>query len=255
MDNNNTKAVPRTGFTGGPQREGNPDECFYCHQKGHRKSDCPHYIKHQHELNGFRNTKLAVGANVVSPVVCVMTRAQRAPAEKGEESSGSDDRDNEDDSSSGSSEEQGDHRTREENLDDEKDEVSGGDGHTDNEERPIGADNKEWKADREIHREASKTIKEIQEEEGKALPTSEEFAPWYPEEEAERPTKRNPEKGGVPTTTQTKVDKILECVMNHTKANISIGQLLEIAPYCKKQVMAAIPAKPRKQRNRPLPIK
>ena len=28
--------------------------------------------------------------------------------------------------------------------------------------------------------------------------------------------------------------------MNHTKANISIGQLLEIAPYCKKQIMAAI---------------
>jgi hypothetical protein len=31
MDNNNTKAAPRTGFTGGPQRDGNPDECFYCH--------------------------------------------------------------------------------------------------------------------------------------------------------------------------------------------------------------------------------
>ena len=28
--------------------------------------------------------------------------------------------------------------------------------------------------------------------------------------------------------------------MNHTKANISIGQLLEIAPYCKKQIMAAL---------------
>jgi hypothetical protein len=28
--------------------------------------------------------------------------------------------------------------------------------------------------------------------------------------------------------------------MNHTRANISIGQLLEIAPYCKKRVMAAL---------------
>ena len=28
--------------------------------------------------------------------------------------------------------------------------------------------------------------------------------------------------------------------MNHTETNISIGQLLEIAPYCKKRVMAAL---------------
>jgi hypothetical protein len=28
--------------------------------------------------------------------------------------------------------------------------------------------------------------------------------------------------------------------MNHTKTNISIGQLLEITPYCRKQVMAAL---------------
>ena len=80
MDNNNTKAAPRTRFTSGPQRDGNLDEYFYCHQKGHRKPNCPHYIKHQQELNGFKNTKPAVGANVVSPAVCVMTRAQRAVA-------------------------------------------------------------------------------------------------------------------------------------------------------------------------------
>jgi hypothetical protein len=64
-------------------------------------------------------------------------KSQRATAEKSEESSGSDDNDNEDDSSSGSSEEQGDHQTREENSDDKKDEVSEGDGHTDNEERSM----------------------------------------------------------------------------------------------------------------------
>ena len=120
MDNNNTKAAPRTGFTGGPQRDGNPDECFYCHQKGHRKPDCPHFIKHQQELSGFRNTKPAVGANVVSPAVCVMTRAQRAVAEEGKEDSESDDSDDDDDSSSGSSEEQEDHQQRDDNSDEER---------------------------------------------------------------------------------------------------------------------------------------
>ena len=88
-------------------------------------------------------------------------------------------------------------------------------------ERPIGANSDEWKADRKVHREVSKTIKEIQEEGGEALPMPEEFAPWYPEEEeAKKPTERSPEKGGVPTTTQARVDKTLENVMSHTKANI-----------------------------------
>ena len=142
-------------------------------------------------------------------------------------------------------EEHENHPQREDNSDEEKDEMFEQNEHTDDEkddeERPIGANSDEWKADKEIHREVSKTIKEIQEEEGEALPTPEEFAPWYPKkEEAEKPTKRNPEKGGVPTTTHARVDKILESVMNHTKANISIGQLLEIAPYCKKRVMAAL---------------
>ena len=190
MDNNNTKAAPRTGFTGGPQRDGNPDECFYCHQKGHRKPDCPHFIKHQQELSGFRNTKPAVGANVVSPAVCVMTRAQRAAAEEGKEDSESDDSDDEDDSSSGSSEEQEDHQQRDDNSDEEREVVREQDAHLDEdkdiEERPIGANSEEWKADREVHREVSKTIQEIQEEEGEALPTPEEFAPWYPEKKRQR---------------------------------------------------------------------
>ena len=45
---------------------------------------------------------------MVSHVVCVMTRAQRAVAKEGKEDSDSDDNDNEDDSSSGSSDEQRD---------------------------------------------------------------------------------------------------------------------------------------------------
>ena len=245
MDSNHTKAAPRTGYTGGPQREGNPDECFYCHQKGHRKPDCPHFIKHQQELNGFKNTKPAMGANAVSPTVCVMTRAQQAAVEKGKENSQNNDSDDEEDLSSGSSEEQEDHQPRDDNSDEEKDDVCEQEEHTndnkENEERPIGANSNEWKADRIFHQEVSKTIKELQEDDGGALPTPEEFVPWYPEEEeAEKPMERSPEKGGTPTTTQPKVDKILENVMNHTKANISIGQLLEIAPYCKKQIMAAL---------------
>ena len=83
MDSNNTKVMPRTGYIGGPQQDGNPDECFYCHQNGHRTMDYLHFIKHQQELSGFRNAKPVVGTNVVSPAVCVMTRAQRAAAEGG----------------------------------------------------------------------------------------------------------------------------------------------------------------------------
>ena len=204
-----------------------------------RRRDCPHFIKHQQELEGFRNTKLVVGANAVSPAVCVMTRAQRAAANEGQNDSESEDNDNDDDTSRGNSEEQEDHQQREDNSDDEKDDVSEGED-KDKEEKSIGANTNEWKADREIRREVSKTIKEIQDEEGEALPTPEEFAPWYPEEErAKKPTKRSPEKEGVPTTTRARVDKVLENVMNHTKANISIGQLLEIAPYCRKRIMAA----------------
>ena len=33
--------------------------------------------------------------------------------------------------------------------------------------------------------------------------------------------------------------------MNHTKASISIGQLLEVAPYCRKRIMAALTSQER----------
>ena len=129
-----------------------------------------------------------------------MTKALRAVAEENKENNKSDDSDDDDDdddddSSSGSSEEQEDHQQRVDNSDEENDDVCEQDAHIDNddkenEERPIGANNDEWKADREVHQEVSKTIKDIQEEEGEALPMLEEFAPWYPEEEeAEKPTK------------------------------------------------------------------
>ena len=123
MDSNNTKAMLRTGYTGRPQRDGNPDEYFYYHQKGHRKPDCPHFIQHQQELEGLRNMKPAVGANAISHVVCVMTRAQRAAADEGKKDNESDDNDDDDnDSSSGNSEEQEDHQSEkgEEDSDDEK---------------------------------------------------------------------------------------------------------------------------------------
>ena len=116
MNSNNTKTTPRFGFTGGPQRDGNFDECFYCHQKGHQKTDCQHFIKHQQEFNGFRITKPAVGANVVSPAVCAMTRAQRSAAEGGKNNSESDDSGDDDDSRSGSSEKQEDHQQKDDNF-------------------------------------------------------------------------------------------------------------------------------------------
>lgn len=65
----------------------------------------------------------------------------------------------------------------------------------DNEEKPIGTNNDKCKANKRVHQGVSKNIKEIQEEEGEALPTLEEFAPWYPQEkEAGMPTERSPEK-------------------------------------------------------------
>ena len=55
--------------------------------------------------------------------------------------------------------------------------------------------------------------------------------------------------------TQERVNKILENVMNRTRANISIGQLLEIAPYSKKQVMVHLLAKKKSWQNHPLHTK
>jgi hypothetical protein len=64
----------------------------------------------------------------------------------------------------------------------------------------------------------------------------EESAPWYPKEEnAEKPTTQSREKGSVPTIAHAKVDKIIENVMNHTKTNILMGQLLEIAPIARSK--------------------
>ena len=167
-------------------------------------------------------------------------------ADEGKKYSESVKNDDDDDTNSGSSEKQG-------NSNDEKDDVFEQGKYNDEEDeiedKPIGANSEEWKADREVHREANKSIKEIQEEEGEALLMPEEFALWYPEKEEKKPkepTIQSPEKGSVPTKTQEKVNKILENVMNHTKPNISIGQLLEIAPYCQKQVMAALTSQEKK---------
>ena len=61
--------------------------------------------------------------------------------------------------------------------------------------------------------------------------------------------KWSPEKGGYPTNIQARVDKILENVMNHTKTNILIGQLLEITPYCKKRIIVALTSQEEKFEN------
>ena len=148
MNNNNTKASPRTGFTNGPQQDGNPNECFYCQQKGHRKTDCVYFIKHQQELNGFKKTKPTVGANVVSFAVCVMTRAQRVAADEGKKDSESGENggdDDDDDTNSGSSEEQEDHQNKkgEEESNDEEDDMFEQDKYIDEDdeikERSLGA--------------------------------------------------------------------------------------------------------------------
>lgn len=92
-------------------------------------------------------------------------------------------------------------------------------------------------------------MKEIQEEEGVALFMLKKFAPWFPErekKEAKIPTIQSLEKGIVPTKTQEWVNKILEHVMKHIQMSILIGQLLEIAPYCKKQIMATLTNQERK---------
>ena len=142
---------------------------------------------------------------MVSHVVCVMTRAQQVVANGGKMivrvitvTS-----DNDDDSSNDSFEEQEDHQRKEKNSKDEKDDMFKENKHNKvNEERQIATNNDSWKAYRKVHRKVSKTIHEIQEEEGEALSMPEEFAPWYPEEKKiEKLTKQSLEKGGVPTTT------------------------------------------------------
>jgi hypothetical protein len=69
MDNMSQKVAPRIGYTGLPRREGNADECYYCHQQGHRKPECSLLRKHQEEANDYAK-KPRVAANVVTPSVC-----------------------------------------------------------------------------------------------------------------------------------------------------------------------------------------
>lgn len=166
MGSTNTKASPRPRYSGS-QREGNLDECFYCHQKEHQKSNCLHFTKHQQELNGFKNSKPVVGVNAMSHVVCVMTRVQRTAADEGKKDSESEKNDDKDDSSSGSSEDQEDYQRKkgEENSDDEKIYVFEQDEHNnegkENDDKPIGTNNDEWKADKEVHQSNKRDLRGI----------------------------------------------------------------------------------------------
>jgi hypothetical protein len=96
MDNKSQKVAPRIGYTGLPRWESNADECYYCHQQGYRKSECSLFRKHQEKTNDYAK-KPTVAANVVTPSVCVMIRAQRTAAkEDSKEESELDDEDEKD---------------------------------------------------------------------------------------------------------------------------------------------------------------
>ena len=98
------KIAPRIGYTGLPRREGNVDKCCYWNQHGHRKPDRSLFRKHQEGANDYEK-KPTVAANVVTPSVCEMTRAQiTAAKEDSKEESELDDEHEENERKSGDSE-------------------------------------------------------------------------------------------------------------------------------------------------------
>jgi uncharacterized protein (DUF2267 family) len=108
---------------------------------------------------------------------------------------------------------------------------------------------------RQIHREVSQAVRETQREEGKALPTPKEFIPLY-HQPAEKKTKDKGElmkaksKSGIEKA--VRVDKVIKKMFKQTKANISVGQLLEIAPDNKKKSWPHYKRKKRRVRWGPL---
>ena len=94
-----------------------------------------------------------------------------------------------------------------------------------------------------IHQEVSQAVREMQREEGDTFPMPMEFVPLY-----YQATEKKSKNNGEPTKAKNKsgiekvirVDKIIKEVLKQTKANISIGQLLKIAPYYEKKIMAAL---------------
>ena len=97
----------------------------------------------------------------------------------------------------------------------------------------------EWQRERQIHYQA---VRDTQREEDEALPTL-EFVPLY-QQSAEKKSKDNGGKTMAKSKSDIEkaviVDKIIREVFKKTKANISVGQLLEIGPCCNLRVMAAL---------------
>jgi hypothetical protein len=264
MDNMSQKVAPRIGYTGLPRRQGNADECYYCHQQGHRKPECSLFGKHEEEANDYAK-KPTVAANVVTPSVCVMTRAQRAAAkENSKEESESEDEDEEDEKNGDSenNDEEDGENTIEIMDDDSEDEQKSQEvrdapedlawkknreihhGESGNVKTPRrrrkelksqevrdAPEDLEWKMKREIHRQVTNTIKEIQRETSEDLLEPKDLATEYRTLSRRKTTKEEP---------QSRVGQIIRKVLDSTQANIMIGQLLEIAPYCKRKVMEAI---------------
>ena len=180
---------------------------------------------------------------MVTPNVCVVTRAQRAAKEQEEKNDDKDD--SEGDSTSDSSDNDTDSKSKDEDSSDvgsdEELPSEGGNEEARKNDRQLGKDlikESEWQRKRQIHWEVSQAVRETQREGGKTLPTPKEFIPLY-----HQPAQKKPKDKGEPTKAKNnsgRVDKVIREVFKQTKANISVGQLLEIAPYCRKRIMAAL---------------
>ena len=84
----------------------------------------------------------------------------------------------------------------------------------------------EWKKKREIHRQITNEIKKIQREADKDLLEPEDLAPKYRKSAKGKAMKEEP---------RTRVGQIIRKVLDSTQANITIGQLLEIALIAKER--------------------
>ena len=103
-------------------------------------------------------------------------------------------------------------------------------------------DDLKWEKKQEIHRQVTNTIKEIQWEVGEDLLEPEDLAVEYRTSSRKKTMKIEP---------QSRVGQIIQKILDLTQANIKIGQLLEIAPYCKRKIMEAIHTNRRYEREIP----
>jgi hypothetical protein len=106
----------------------------------------------------------------------------------------------------------------------------------------VALNDSEWKRKREIHRQIMNTIKEIQREAREDLLEPEDLVAEYRTSARRKTTKKKP---------RSRVGQIIQEILDSTQANITIGQLLEIAPYCKREVMEAIYTNERDEREVP----